>query len=112
MSNLRNLGHQRHDGAGKRADHEGERDQIEFVAAQQRPQPNHDAVRPLAIGEMSDPQEHSLPALLFRHAVTGHALADPLDLGARKQRRLSDLEAAVILPRQCLHLDREPHRLV
>src|SRR6476659_795672 len=53
-----------------------------------------------------------LPALTFRHAVAGHALADTFDLGTRQQWRFSDLEAAVILPRQRLALDGEPHRLV
>ena len=51
------------------------------------------------------------PTLLLRVAVSGHADADFFDLLFRQQRRLADLQAAVILPRQRLDLDRKPHRL-
>ncbi|MEY9255712.1 hypothetical protein ABH990_006710 [Bradyrhizobium ottawaense] len=61
VRDLRDMRHQRHHRPGQRADHQRQRDQIELVAAQQSAQPNHDAVRSLAIGEMSDPREHRPP---------------------------------------------------
>jgi hypothetical protein len=63
MGDLRDLGHQRHDRAGERAYDQGERDQVEFVAAQQRADADQDAVRSFAIDDMPDPREHS--GLLF-----------------------------------------------
>ena len=40
--------------------------------------------------------------------VSRHLVPDAFDLLARQQRRLSDLQAAVILARQCLNLDGKP----
>src|SRR3569832_886793 len=48
---------------------------------------------------------------LVAQAVARHALDDVLDLLLGQDRRLADLQGAVILARQRLDLDGQPHRL-
>src|ERR1700676_1165119 len=60
MRDLGNLAHQRHDGTGNSANHQSKWDEIELVAAKNRPHPRQSGVRAAPIDDMFDLRQHNL----------------------------------------------------
>ena len=58
MRDLRDLAHQRDDRARDDADHQRERDQVELVAAHERPQPRQRLVRTASLDDPRESRKH------------------------------------------------------